>query len=100
MKTLTKINALIATYTNHASTENEQDSALKLANKILIKQFSCDNLVAMSVVCFIIDAECYFPKLMLKENPKSCINTQSILEKLGINFIVENYGDCFNLKAQ
>jgi len=91
MKTLQKIQGLVATYRDAASTRNEQDASYNLVCKLLAKEFKSDWATNFCVFDCLVEGSCYFGVSMTKQNPYACNNVQTILKRLGIKFNVVEY---------
>lgn len=97
MKTLQKIQGLVATYKDSASSMNEQNSSYNLVSKLLQKEFNCDWITSFLVFDFLVEGSCYVTKSMRNQNPFACDNLQIILKHFNIKFKVETDNFCKNV---
>lgn len=88
---LNKLMALGATYSNHASSENEKESSYTRGRNMIMKSLNCDNWIASYVFGFIAEGEVWFPKKS-KGSYEELEIIKNYISKIGLKYNIKDYG--------
>jgi hypothetical protein len=93
MLKMSKINGLVATYNDRASSDAEQNSSRNLICKSIEKELDCKRWVSANIFQFLVEGEAWFNdykcKLIGDENAYEKVVAS--LTQLGFNYTLESF---------